>query len=103
MENSLTQRSTWTWLAVTLLAQTAWGAYPVMTRYLQTVSDLPSMSILALGCLVALLVVGVIFLPRIQLGDLQSRRLLIFALIGMPLVIGYTIYVYRVFKGKTKI
>lgn len=81
MENSLTQRSTWTWLAVTLLAQTAWGAYPVMTRYLQTVSDLPSMSILALGSLIALLAVSAMFLPRIQMRDLQSKRLIIFALI----------------------
>ena len=66
---------------VTLLAQTAWGAYPVMTRYLQTVSDLPSMSILALGSLLALIAVGVGFLPRIQLRDFQSKRLIIFALI----------------------
>ena len=81
MEKSLSRRTAWTWLVVTLLAQTAWGAYPVMTRYLQTVSDLPSMSILALGSLLALIAVGVGFLPRIQLRDFQSKRLIIFALI----------------------
>ena len=31
------------------------------------------------------------------------ETMLIIALIGMPLVIGYTIFVYRVFKGKTEI
>ena len=100
MEKSLIQRSTWTWLAVTLLAQTAWGAYPVMTRYLQTVSDLPSMSILAMGSLLALLAVGVIFVPRIQLRDLQSKRLIIFALIvigrgvGNLLAARFTLAIY---------
>jgi cytochrome d ubiquinol oxidase subunit II len=29
--------------------------------------------------------------------------MLIIALIGMPLVIAYTIYIYRTFKGKTVI
>jgi cytochrome bd ubiquinol oxidase subunit II len=35
---------------------------------------------------------------------LQTLQLMsIIALIGMPVVIGYTIFVYRIFKGKTKI
>lgn len=46
----------WIWLLVTLLAHTGWGAYPVLARYLQTISDLPSMAILALGNLLALIV-----------------------------------------------
>ena len=29
--------------------------------------------------------------------------MLIIALVGMPLVIGYTIYAYRVFKGKADV
>ncbi len=33
--------------------------------------------------------------------DKTLSIMLIMALIGMPLVIGYTIYIYRVFKGKT--
>jgi len=32
--------------------------------------------------------------------ELTLKVMLIIALIGMPLVIGYTIYVYRIFKGK---
>ncbi|MFN2118208.1 MAG: DMT family transporter [Candidatus Promineifilaceae bacterium] len=81
MEESLTKKGNWTWLMVALLAQTAWGAYPVMARYLQTVSQLPSLSILALGSLVALLAVSILFLPRIKISDFKSKRLLVFALI----------------------
>jgi drug/metabolite transporter (DMT)-like permease len=81
MEESLVKRGNWSWLLIALLAQTAWGAYPVMARYLQTVSQLPSLSILASGSLIALIAVSAIFLPRIKIGDFQSKRLLIFALI----------------------
>jgi drug/metabolite transporter (DMT)-like permease len=81
VQKSLIQRGAFYWLVVTLLAQTAWGAYPVMTRYLQTVSGLPSMSILALGTLLALLAVAVMFLPRVRLQELWSKRLIVFALI----------------------
>ena len=71
-----------------------------MTRYLQTVSDLPGLSILALGSLVALLAVGLLFLPRLHLRDLQSKRLLIFALIVLGrgvtnmLAARYTLAIY---------
>jgi cytochrome d ubiquinol oxidase subunit II len=34
---------------------------------------------------------------------LTLKVMLVIALIGMPLVIGYTIYAYRVFKGKVEI
>ncbi|WP_298818910.1 DMT family transporter [Chloroflexus sp.] len=47
---------TWTWLIVALFAHTGWGAYPVLARYLQTISHLPSMAILALGNAIALLI-----------------------------------------------
>ena len=33
-------------------------------------------------------------------SQLTLTVMLIIALVGMPVVIGYTIYVYRVFKGK---
>lgn len=39
----------WEWYVVALAAHTGWGIYPVLGRYLQTVSDLPSMSVLVLG------------------------------------------------------
>jgi cytochrome d ubiquinol oxidase subunit II len=35
-------------------------------------------------------------------SELTLKVMLIIAAIGMPLVIGYTIYLYRVFKGKVK-
>jgi len=47
----------WQWLTAALIAQIGWGAYPVLLRYLQTVSGLPSLSLLAAGNLVVLLVV----------------------------------------------
>lgn len=77
----MAQRDLLPWLAAAILAHTAWGAYPVMARYLQTISDLPSMSIIALGSSTALVVVAAFLVPRIQLQDLLSRRLLLFALI----------------------
>ncbi|MFO7631675.1 MAG: DMT family transporter [Caldilinea sp.] len=39
----------WEWYVVALAAHTGWGIYPVLGRYLQTMSDLPSMSVLVLG------------------------------------------------------
>ena len=44
----------WLWMGVALLAHTGWGAYPVLARYLQTVSVIPSMALLGLGNLVGL-------------------------------------------------
>ncbi|MDW8215640.1 MAG: DMT family transporter [Roseiflexaceae bacterium] len=46
----------WSGMGIALLAHTGWGAYPVLARYLQTVSDLPSMALLGLGNLIALAV-----------------------------------------------
>ncbi len=71
----------WPWIIATLLAQTGWGAYPVLARYLQTVTSLPSMSIIAFGSLVALLVVGAFLFPRVDWHSFRSKRLLFFAMI----------------------
>jgi drug/metabolite transporter (DMT)-like permease len=51
-----TRRTAFSWsgMGIALLAHTGWGAYPVLARYLQTVSDLPSMALLGLGNLIAL-------------------------------------------------
>ncbi|WP_041330159.1 DMT family transporter [Roseiflexus castenholzii] len=53
-----TQRAAFSWsgMGIALLAHTGWGAYPVLARYLQTVSDMPSMALLGLGNLIALAV-----------------------------------------------
>ncbi len=49
--------STWHWLSLGLLSQLGWGGYPVFLRYLQTVSQIPSLSLLAVGNLLVLLLV----------------------------------------------
>lgn len=45
------------WLTLALLSQLGWGAYPVLLRYLQTVSQIPSLSLLAVGNLLVLILV----------------------------------------------
>lgn len=54
----------WGWYAVALAAHTGWGIYPVLGRYLQTVSGLPSMSVLVLGGLPLTLWLCCVILPR---------------------------------------
>ncbi len=74
-------RTNWPWIAATLYAQTAWGAYPVLVRYLQTVTNLPSMSLMSLGSFLALTIVGLVYLPRIEWRAFRNRKLLFFALV----------------------
>ncbi len=51
--------SSWQWLTLAIISQLGWGAYPIFLRYLQTVSLIPSLSLLAVGnCLVLLLVLA---------------------------------------------
>jgi drug/metabolite transporter (DMT)-like permease len=79
------QRATptpWAWMGVALLAHTGWGLYPVLARYLQTVSELPSMALLGLGNLIAL----VLFAPFV-VGRLDRRFL------RSPLVWGFALVV----------
>lgn len=73
--------SQWTWVFVALLAHTGWGAYPVFARYLQTVSRLPSMSLMALGNLVPLIIVSFTILPRIDKRVFRSRFLWMIAVV----------------------
>jgi drug/metabolite transporter (DMT)-like permease len=47
----------WHWLLLALASQMGWGAYPVLLRYLQTVSNIPGLSLLAVGNLLVLLFV----------------------------------------------
>lgn len=54
----------WAWYLVALAAHTGWGSYPVLGRYLQTVSGLPSMSVLVLGGLPLTLWLCFVILPR---------------------------------------
>ena len=54
----------WWWYVVALAAHSGWGLYPVLGRYLQTVSGLPSMSVLVLGGTPLFLWLLVGILPR---------------------------------------
>ncbi|MCA9898520.1 MAG: DMT family transporter [Ardenticatenaceae bacterium] len=49
--------ASWQWLTIALIAQLGWGAYPAFLRYLQTVSLVPSLSLLAVGNGLVLLLV----------------------------------------------
>ncbi|NJN18690.1 MAG: DMT family transporter [Oscillochloris sp.] len=59
-------------MSIALLAHTGWGAYPVLARYLQTVSVLPSMALLALGNALALAIYAPIVLGRLDLRFLKQ-------------------------------
>jgi drug/metabolite transporter (DMT)-like permease len=66
---------------VALLAHTGWGAYPVLARYLQTVSVLPSMALLGLGNLFALLIFAPFVWRRVDARFLRSPVIWGFALV----------------------
>lgn len=74
-------RKNWLWIGAILYAQTAWGANPVLARYLQLVSGLPAMSLLSLSTFLALVFAIIIFLPRIDWGAFGNRNLLLFGVI----------------------
>lgn len=71
----------WSWMAVALFAHTAWGAYPVLARYLQTVSAIPSLALLALGNLIATLVFAPFLLGRVDGRVFRSRAIWAFTLV----------------------
>ncbi|NNJ12419.1 DMT family transporter [Chloroflexales bacterium ZM16-3] len=68
-------------MLVSLMAHTGWGAYPVLARYLQTVSLIPSMSLLSLGNLIAVAVYAPFALRHLDRRYLRSRALWAFALV----------------------
>jgi len=73
--------NSWPWIFAALAAHTAWGAYPVLARYLQTVSQLPSMSLLAFGSTVALVAILVVLRPRLELRIFRSPLMWLFILV----------------------
>lgn len=72
---------TWGGMGIALLAHTGWGAYPVLARYLQTVSDLPSMALLGLGNTLALAIYLPFIWRRIDSGFFRSWIIWAFALV----------------------
>ena len=71
----------WWWLAMALVAQTGWGIYPALGRYLQTVSDLPSMSVLVLGGIPMTLLLFFYVLPRYGLRLYRGTTIWLFGLV----------------------
>lgn len=54
----------WEWYLLALAAHTGWGMYPALGRYLQTVSHLPSMSVLVIGGIPMTLWFLLVIIPR---------------------------------------
>jgi drug/metabolite transporter (DMT)-like permease len=71
----------WPWIFAALAAHTGWGAYPVLGRYLQTVTSLPSMSLLAIGSAVALVALLLVVRPRLELRLFRSPLMWIFVVV----------------------
>lgn len=71
--------SPWIWIVAALGAHTGWGAYPVFARYLQTVSRLPSMSLLFAGSLLALALLTIALWSRLDRRLFRSQVLWVFA------------------------
>lgn len=76
------------WVILGLLAHAGWGAYPVFSRYLQTVSRLPSMSLLAAGNFVVLSIILIPLLRRIDRRVLRRPALWFFG--GIVILRGVT-------------
>lgn len=73
--------SLWPWVLAALAAHTGWGAYPVLVRYLQTVTLLPSMSLLAVGSLVAFTGLFLFLRPHFEWRIFRSRILWAFVVV----------------------
>ena len=67
-----------------LISHTGWGIYPVLARYLQTVSQLPSMSLLITGNGLVSIVTLVIVIKR-------GRRRAILNIKALPIMIFVTV------------
>ena len=71
----------WIWVGAALAAHAGWGAYPVLARYLQRVSRLPSLSLLAFGNLLPLVIMLTTALPRVDKRAFREPILWAFALV----------------------
>ncbi len=80
-QSSGASNPSWGWMLIALIAHTGWGAYPVLARYLQTVSNLPSMALLGLGNLIAVAIFAPFVWRRIDWRFLRSPVIWGFALV----------------------
>ncbi len=94
------RKETTAWALVALAAHTAWGSYPVLARYLQRVSGLPSLSILFFGNLLLLGPLLAYTLRQHGRAFLSNRLLWTFSLVVVLraitnlLAVRYTLAVY---------
>ncbi len=73
----------WNWMLLALGSHTAWGIYPVLARYLQTVSGLPGMAVLAVGGSLNLIILLLVLKQRGEIGTLRSPILWGVAVLAM--------------------
>ena len=59
---------------VALVAQMGWGAYPVLLRYMQTVSGLPGLAMLAAANFIVLIIAATLFWSRIEKDWIQYAQ-----------------------------
>jgi drug/metabolite transporter (DMT)-like permease len=71
----------WVWVAAALIAHTGWGIYPVLGRYMQTVSNLPSLSILVVGGIPMLLLMLFYVIPHNGWRIFRSHQLWLLGLV----------------------
>lgn len=69
------------WAGLALGAHAAWGLYPALARYLQTVSGLPTFALAGVGNAVVLLLLVVLIFPRFDLATFKQPILWVFGLI----------------------
>lgn len=81
VESETEIENAWPWIFAALAAHTGWGAYPVLGRYLQTVTLLPSMSLLAVGSAVALVALLLVVRPRLELRLFRSPLMWFFVIV----------------------
>lgn len=99
-EPRLPLETPWLWVGAALLAQTGWGIYPVLGRYMQTVSGLPGLSILVVGGMPMVTVMLLYVLPRYGRQIIRARILWMLALVVVIrsvtniLAMRYTLAVY---------
>lgn len=74
MQKASTSQATlvWNWMLLALCSHTAWGIYPVLARYLQTISGLPGMAMLVVANSLNLAIVAVLLKRRGELAMLRS-------------------------------
>jgi drug/metabolite transporter (DMT)-like permease len=78
----------WHWFGLALVSQLGWGAYPVLLRYLQTVSHIPSLSLLAVGNFLVLIVVLAVRWRQIEWHIFRQPLLWLFG--GLVILRGVT-------------